>query len=214
MKNAEFEQLHGRALTANAAGYFAGQRTSRREFFRKAGVAGLGLAALGGGLLDNSRLLRAKTRIVEDRLLSLGIVLGKPIGRAGSYSSWVRTGNLVFISGQGAVSRRGIEYRGKVGDTVSMDDAIASARLTAINIITHLRDACGGDLDRVKQIVRLLGFVNCIPTFTRLPEVLDGASDLLIEVFGEKGQHARFVAGVNSLPFDLSVTCEAVVEIE
>ena len=213
MKSVDFEQLHGRAVSANAAGDFAGKQISRRELFRKTGGAGLGLAALGAGLLAGPRLPYAKTRIVEDRLISLGIEL-EPVGRAGSYLPWVRTGNLVFLSGQGAVSRKGIEYRGKVGDTVSMEDAIASARQAAINILAQLRVACDGDLDRVKQIVRLLGFVNCIPAFTRLPEVLDGASNLLIEVFGEKGKHARFLAGVNSLPFDLSVTCEAIVEIE
>lgn len=157
--------------------------------------------------------LNARTGIIEDRLSSLGIVL-HPIGRAGNYLPWVKTGNLVFLSGQGAVSRKGIEYRGKVGDTVSIEEAIASARQAAINILAHLRVACDGNLDRVKQVVKLMGLINCVPTFTRLPEVLDGASNLLIEVFGEKGQHARYVAGVNSLPFDLSVTCEAVVEIE
>ena len=157
--------------------------------------------------------LNARTRIIDDRLSSLGIVL-EPIGRAGNYLPWVKTGNLVFLSGQGAVSRKGIEYRGKVGDTVSIEEAIASARQAAINILAHLRVACDGNLDRVKQVVKLTGLINCVPTFTRLPEVLDGASNLLVEVFGEKGQHTRYVAGVNSLPFDLSVTCEAVVEIE
>ncbi len=213
MESADFKQSYGKAFTANAASYLPGQRLSRRQFFGKAAMAGLGAPAFGAGWLNTIQPSRAGTRVIEDRLLSLGIELDRPVGRAGNYLPWFKSGNLVFLSGQGAVSRRGIEYRGKVGDTVFMKDAIASARLSAINLLAYLREACDGDLDRVKHIVKIMGFVNCIPTFTRLPEVLDGASNLFIEVFGEKGQHARFVAGVNSLPFDLSVTCEAVVEI-
>ena len=135
----------------------------------------------------------------------------KPIA---NYVPWVRTGNLVYISGQGAVRDGKIEYTGKVGDTLSVEDAIASARLTAINIIAHLRDACGGDLDRVKRIVKLLGFVNCTPTFGEQPKVINGASDLMVEVFGEKGRHARSAVGAPSLPFNLSVEVEAIAEIE
>jgi enamine deaminase RidA (YjgF/YER057c/UK114 family) len=187
---------------------------SRRVFLRETARVSLGFSAFSAGLLGSTRPFYGSTGIIDARLLELGIVLDNPVMSVGSYLPWVKTGNLVFISGQGAVGRNRIEYRGKVGDTLSLEDAIASARLTAINILAHLRNACDGDLDRVKQFVKLLGFVNCVPNFTRLPQVLDGASDLFIEVFGAKGQHARFVAGVNSLPFDLSVTCEAVVEIE
>jgi enamine deaminase RidA (YjgF/YER057c/UK114 family) len=120
----------------------------------------------------------------------------------------------VFISGQGAVRDGKIEYTGKVGDTLSVEEAIASARLTAINVIAHLRDACGGDLDRVKRIVKLLGFVNCTPTFGDQPKIINGASDLMVEVFGEKGRHARSAVGAPSLPFNLSVEVEAIAEIE
>ncbi len=107
-----------------------------------------------------------------------------------------------------------MEYRGTMGHNISVDDAIAAARLTAVNLVSHLRDACDGELDRVKRIVRLMGFVNCVPTFDGHPKVLDGASDLLVQVFGDKGRHARFVAGVTSLPFGMSVSIEATAEIE
>ena len=86
--------------------------------------------------------------------------------------------------------------------------------MTAINIIAHLRDACGGDLDRVKRIVKLLGLVNCTPTFGDHPKVINGASDLMVEVFGDKGRHARSAVGAPSLPFGLSVEVEAIAEIE
>ena len=152
--------------------------------------------------------------LIDKRLAELGIVLPTPAKPIANYVPWVRTGNLVYISGQGAVRDGKIEHAGRVGDTLSIDDAVASARLTAINIIAHLRDACGGDLDRVKRIVKLLGFVNCTPTFGDQPKVINGASDLMVEVFGEKGRHARSAVGAPSLPFNLSVEVEAIAEIE
>jgi enamine deaminase RidA (YjgF/YER057c/UK114 family) len=152
--------------------------------------------------------------LIDKRLAELGIVLPTPAKPIANYVPWVRTGNLVYISGQGAVRDGKIEYTGKVGDTVSLEDAIASARLTAINVIAHLRDACGGDLDRVKRVVKLLGLVNCTPTFGDHPKVINGASDLMVEVFGDKGRHARSAVGAPSLPFGLSVEVEAIVEIE
>ena len=152
--------------------------------------------------------------LIDKRLAELGIVLPVPAQPVATYVPWVRTGNLVYISGQGAMKDGKLQYTGRVGDTVPIEDAIASARLTAINVIAHLRDACGGDLDRVKRIVKLLGFVNCTPAFGDHPKVINGASDLMVEVFGEKGRHARSAVGAPSLPFGLSVEVEAIVEIE
>ena len=151
---------------------------------------------------------------IDKRLRELGIGLPTASMPVANYVPWVKTGNLVFISGQGAVRDGKIEYTGKVGDTLSVEDAIASARLTAINVIAQLRDACGGDLDRVKRIVKLLGFVNCTPTFGEQPKVINGASDLMVEVFGDKGRHARSAVGAPALPFNLSVEVEAIAEIE
>ena len=152
--------------------------------------------------------------LIDKRLAELGIVLPTPAKPIANYVPWVRTGNLVYISGQGAMKDGKLEYTGRVGDTLSFDDAVASARLTAINIIAHLRDACGGDLDRVKRVLKLLGLVNCTPAFGDHPKVINGASDLMVEVFGDKGRHARSAVGAPSLPFGLSVEVEAIVEIE
>lgn len=152
--------------------------------------------------------------LIDKRLAELGIVLPTPAQPVATYVPWVKTGNLVYISGQGAMKDGKLRYTGKVGETLSIEDAIASARLTAINIIAHLRDACGGDLDRVKRVVKLLGLVNCTPTFGDHPKVINGASDLMVEVFGDKGRHARSAVGAPSLPFGLSVEVEAIVEIE
>ena len=151
---------------------------------------------------------------IDKKLHELGIVLPTPSKPVANYVPWVRTGHLVFISGQGAVRDGKIEYAGKVGDSLSMEDAVTSARLTAINVIAQLRDACGGDLDRVKRIVKLLGFVNCTADFGDQPKVINGASDLMVEVFGEKGRHARSAVGAPALPFGLSVEVEAIAEIE
>lgn len=152
--------------------------------------------------------------LIDKRLAEIGIVLPKPAQPVATYVPWVKTGNLVYISGQGAMKDGKLEYTGKVGETLSIEEAIASARLTGINIISHLRDACGGDLDRVKRVVKLLGLVNCTPTFGDHPKVINGASDLMVEVFGDKGRHARSAVGAPSLPFGLSVEVEAIVEIE
>lgn len=151
---------------------------------------------------------------IDLRLSELGIVLPTPAKPIANYVPWVRTGSLVFISGQGAVRDGKIEYTGKLGDTLSIEDGVASARLTAINIIAHLRDACDGNLDRVKRFVKLLGLVNCTPTFGDHPKIINGASDLFVEVFGDKGRHARSAVGAPSLPFNLSVEVEAIVEVE
>lgn len=152
--------------------------------------------------------------LIEKRLAELGIMLPTPAKPIANYVPWVKTGNLVYISGQGAMKDGKLEYTGRVGDTLSIENAIASARLTAINIIAHLRDACGGDLDRVKRIVKLLGLVNCTPAFSDHPKVINGASDLMVEVFGDKGRHARSAVGAPSLPFGLSVEIEAIAEID
>ena len=151
---------------------------------------------------------------IDKKLAELGIVLPTPMKPVANYVPWVRTGNLVFISGQGAVVDGKIQFAGKLGGEISMKDGAMSARLTGVNILAQLREACGGDLDRVKRVVKLLGFVNATPHFTEHPKVINGASDLMVEVFGEKGRHARSAVASPSLPFNLSVEVEAIVEIE
>jgi enamine deaminase RidA (YjgF/YER057c/UK114 family) len=152
--------------------------------------------------------------MIEKKLAELGIALPTPMKPIANYVPWVKTGNLVFISGQGAVVDGKVQYAGKVGESVSVDDAAKSARLTGINVLAQLREACGGNLDQVKRIVKLVGFVNATPDFTEHPKVINGASDLMVEVFGEKGRHARSAVASPSLPLNFSVEVEAVVEIE
>ena len=151
---------------------------------------------------------------IDARLAELGIVLPAPAVPVANYVGWVRTGNLVFTAGQVPLAEGKFHYIGKVGGEISLEDANAAARLCAINVISQLRAACGGDLDRVQRLVKLVGFVNAVPHFTDHPKVVNGASDLMVAVFGDKGKHARSAVGVGSLPFDVAVEVEAVAEIE
>jgi enamine deaminase RidA (YjgF/YER057c/UK114 family) len=150
---------------------------------------------------------------IETRLKEIGIELPAPSQPAGTYVPYVLTGNLVFISGQGPVGPKGLEYQGKVGKEHDVDAAKAAARLTMINVLAQLKAACGGDLDRVQRCVKLLGFVNSTPEFDQQPAVINGGSDLLVEVFGDAGRHARSAVSAASLPFQMTVEIEAIFEI-
>ena len=151
---------------------------------------------------------------IDNRLAELGIVLPSPAKPVANYVGWVRTGNLVFTAGQVTLADGKLQYIGKVGAEISVEDAHKAARLCAINVLAQLHEACGGDLDRVKRIVKLVGFVNGVPAFSDHPKVINGASDLMVDVFGEAGKHARSAVGAGSLPLGVSVEVEAVAEIE
>ena len=151
---------------------------------------------------------------IDTRLAELGITLPVPAKPVANYVGWVRTGNLVFTAGQVSFKDGKIEYLGKVGKDYSLEEAQKAARLCALNVIAQIKEACDGDLDRVKRIVKLVGFVNAVPEFTDHPKVVNGASDVMVEVFGDKGKHARSAVGSGSLPVNVAVEVEAVAEIE
>ncbi len=153
------------------------------------------------------------SRLVDARLEKLEIKLPIPAAPVANYVPFVVTGNLVFVSGQGAVGPNGLVYLGRVGDGISLEDGQKSARMCALNLIAQVKVACGGDLDRVVRCVRLGGFVNCTDEFTDQPKVINGASDLMVDVFGDAGRHARTAVGVNVLPLGLSVEVDGVFEI-
>jgi enamine deaminase RidA (YjgF/YER057c/UK114 family) len=150
---------------------------------------------------------------IEARLAELGIELPQAAAPAANYVPYVVSGNLVFVSGQVTVWNGEFRYQGKVGQDLGVEDGQAAARLCALNIIAQVKAACGGDLDRVVRIVRLGGFVNSTPDFTDQPKVINGASDLMAEVFGDKGKHARAAVSAAALPLGVAVEVEAVVEI-
>ncbi|MBG1231629.1 RidA family protein [Aestuariivirga litoralis] len=150
---------------------------------------------------------------VENKLAELGIALPAAAKPVANYVPWVITGNLVFVAGQIPVKDGKPVAVGQAGAGVTLENAQAAARLCAINILAQVKDACGGDLSKVVRIVKLTGFVNCGPAFIDIPKVINGASDLMVEVFGDKGKHARAAVGASSLPLGVPVEVEAVVEI-
>jgi enamine deaminase RidA (YjgF/YER057c/UK114 family) len=150
---------------------------------------------------------------IDARLTALGLTIPEPPPAQANYVPWRRTGNQVWIAGQGALQDGELKYNGRLGDDLTVDNGYACARICALNIVGHLRNAVDGDLDRVVQCVKLGGFVNCTADFQQTPQVINGASDLLVEIFGEAGKHARFAVGAPALPFGISVEVDAVFEV-
>ncbi len=149
---------------------------------------------------------------VEQRLKKLSIVLPTPNAPVANYVPFVRSGSLLFISGQISNGPQGV-VKGKLGGTLTLEEGVAAARLCAINLIAQINAALEGDLDRVLRIVKLGGFVNCVPEFEDQPKVVNGASDLMVAIFGDAGRHARAAVGAPSLPLGAAVEVDAVVEI-
>lgn len=151
---------------------------------------------------------------IEKRLQEIGITLPPPGAPGGNYVPFVVVGELAFMAGQVAREAGKMKYVGKVGAALSVQEGAAAARLCAVNLLAQLKVACGGDLDRVERCVRLGGFVNSPPDFLEHPKVINGASDLMVEVFGERGQHARTAVGVAALPMDSAVEVEAIFQLK
>ncbi len=151
--------------------------------------------------------------IVEKRIQELGITLPESPQPIANYVPTVRTGNLLFVAGLGPAARPdGTTPNGKVGKDLTQEEGYEAARLVGINLLARLKSSLG-DLDRVSRIVKLLSMVNCAPEFTQQPAVANGCSDLLVEVFGERGRHARSAVGMSSLPNDIPVEIEMIVEV-
>ena len=150
---------------------------------------------------------------VEAKLLSLGIALPAPKAPIANYVPFVRSGQLLTVSGQVCFAADGkLSAKGQLGGAVSVEDGQQAARACAINLLAQVKAALG-DLDRVARVVRLGGFINSAPGFTEGPKVMNGASDLMVEVFGDKGRHARTTVGVSALPADAAVEVDGVFEI-
>jgi enamine deaminase RidA (YjgF/YER057c/UK114 family) len=149
---------------------------------------------------------------IEARLNELGVVLPQPVAPVANYVPFVRSGNLVHISGQISLDASG-GIKGTVGVDVDLETAQAAARLCGINLLAQMKAACDGDLDRVVRVVKLGGFVQAGPDFFAIPEVINGCSDLMVAAFGDSGRHARSAVGVYRLPRNFAVEVDAVVEI-
>ena len=150
---------------------------------------------------------------VEQKLAELGVNLPIPAAPVANYVGFVRTGNLLIVSGQLCFNLEGkLVAQGKLGNGVSVEDGQKAARACAINLLAQLKAALG-DLDKVQRVVRLGGFINAVPDFLDSPKVMNGASDLMVEAFGDKGRHARTTIGVAVLPMDAAVEVEGMFEV-
>ncbi len=150
---------------------------------------------------------------IDTRLAELNITLPTPPAPVASYVPYVVSGKQVFISGQVTGEGGGLKYVGIVGQDLTLEDGQAAARICAINVLAQAKAAAGGDLDRIARCVKLGVFVNAAPGFTQHPEVANGASDLIVQVLGEAGRHARAAVGAGSLPRNVAVEVEAVFEL-
>ena len=150
--------------------------------------------------------------MIDEKIKSLGINLPIPPSPAGSYIPVVRSGNLLYVSGQIPMEDGKVTFTGKVSD-VNIETAQKSARICAINILAQLKKELG-DLEKISKIVRISGFVNSVPEFTQQPKVINAASDLFYEIFGESGKHSRIAVGVSSLPLNSMTEIDAIVEMK
>ena len=151
---------------------------------------------------------------INARLTELGLSLPTPFVSQANYIPYVRSQNLLFVAGQGPMSDGGPGSIGKVGGEISEEAAYDAARLTGLNLIAQANHACEGDLDRVVRCIRLFGLINAVPGFTDLPQVMNGASDLMVEVFGDRGRHARSTIGAVALPHDMTIEIDGIFAIE
>ena len=149
---------------------------------------------------------------IEDKLKSLGIALPSAAAPAANYIPFVVAGNLLYVSGQISQSSNGLVV-GKLGSNFSLEDGYSAARLCGLALIAQVKVACDGDWNRLKRVVRLGGFVNCTDDFLDHPKIINGASDLMVEVFGERGTHSRAAVGSSSLPLGVAVEVDGIFEL-
>ncbi len=149
----------------------------------------------------------------DKKLKELGVELFNPSAPMGNYVKAVRTGNLLYLAGHGPTRADGSNITGKVGKDLTLEQGAQAARQTGVALLSTLKAELG-DLNRVKRIVKVLGMVNCTETFTDQPKVMNGFSDLMVAVFGEKGKHARSAVGMYALPSNIAVEIEIIVEVE
>jgi enamine deaminase RidA (YjgF/YER057c/UK114 family) len=149
----------------------------------------------------------------EEKLRALGLSLPEPMEPLANYVTAVVEGQVLYTSGAGCFEKGKPKYQGRVGAEVTLEEGYDAARITALNLLSIIKSKIG-DLERVERVIKMLGFVNSAPDFKRQPEVINGASDLLVQVFGERGKHARSALGTSNLPMNIPVEIELIVKIK
>ena len=152
--------------------------------------------------------------LFEKNIKDLGLVIPELPTAVANYVPYKIVENLVYVSGQAPSKNGKIIYTGKVGEKITDEEGILAAELCCLNIIAALKKSINDDWEKLDTFVKLGGFVNCNPNYTNQPIIINGASDILVKIFGDKGRHARFAVGSNSLPFDISVEIEAIIKIK
>ena len=150
---------------------------------------------------------------IEARLAELKIELPKAAAPAANYVPWTISGKTLYVAGQIPFWNGELKFVGRIGEAMTLEQGQQAARLCALNIIAQAKVACGGDLDRVVRVLKLTGYVNCVASFTDQPKVINGASDLMVQVFGDAGKHARAAVGANVLPLGVTTEVDAIIEL-
>ena len=150
----------------------------------------------------------------EENIMQLGINIPDMPAPLANYVPYKVSDNVVYVSGQGPVLNGNLMYKGKVNEDISIEDGIKAAELCCINIIATLKKSISGDWNKLDSFLKLGGFVNCNDNFYDQPKVINGASDLLVKIFGDQGKHARFAVGSNALPMNISVEIDAIIKIK
>ena len=150
----------------------------------------------------------------EENIMKLGINIPDMPAPLANYVPYKVSDNVVYVSGQGPVLNSDLRYKGKVNEDISIEDGIKAAELCCINIIAALKKSINGDWNRLDGFLKLGGFVNCKDDFYDQPKIINGASDLLVKIFGDQGRHARFAVGSNALPMNISVEIDAIIKIK
>ena len=151
--------------------------------------------------------------LIEDKLKKLNIILPEPKAPVGAYVATKVVGKLLFISGQVSIDKNTKLIIGKIGKDLNLDEGYEAAKRCGLSIVAHLKNACGGDLDRIKTCVKLTGYVNSTDDFKDQPKIINGASDIIAKIFDERGEHTRAAVSVNSLPLGVAVEVDAIFEL-
>ena len=151
--------------------------------------------------------------LIEDKLKKLNIILPEPKAPVGAYVATKVVGKLLFISGQVSIDKNTKLITGKIGKDLNLDEGYEAAKRCGLSIVAHVKNACGGDLDRIKTCVKLTGYVNSTDDFKDQPKIINGASDIISKIFDDKGEHTRAAVSVNSLPLGVAVEVDAIFEI-
>tara|TARA_Y100001970_G_C14058594_1_gene762944 strand:+ start:247 stop:711 length:465 start_codon:yes stop_codon:yes gene_type:complete len=151
--------------------------------------------------------------LFEKNIKDLGLIIPDPPVAVANYLPFKVVDNLIYVSGQAPSKNGKIIYTGKVGEEITEDEGILAAELCCLNIIAALKKSINGSWDKLDSFIKLGGFVNCNPSYSNQPKIINGASDLLVKIFGEQGKHTRFAVGSNALPLDISVEIDAIIKI-